>query len=61
MILSCFLFFDNCEFFLDYEQIYRTTAATFPYSSSNISGSVFPTSTSPFYTPNLFDVNNVYL
>ena len=48
----------------DYEQIYRSTGA-FPYSSSNISGSVFPssTSTSPpvFYTPNMFDAHNVYL
>ncbi|CAF1354931.1 unnamed protein product [Rotaria sordida] len=48
----------------DYEQIYRSTA-TFPYTSSNVSGSIFSssTSTSPpsFYTPNIFDVHNVYL
>ncbi|UJR21451.1 hypothetical protein I4U23_024536 [Adineta vaga] len=48
----------------DYEQIYRSTA-TFPYPSSNVSAPVFPQSTSnsssTFYTPNMFDVHNVYL
>ncbi|CAF0932449.1 unnamed protein product [Adineta steineri] len=48
----------------DYEQIYRSTA-TFPYPPSNVSAPVFPPSTSnpssSFYTPNMFDVHNVYL
>ncbi|CAF2412591.1 unnamed protein product [Rotaria sp. Silwood2] len=48
----------------DYEQMYRSTA-TFPYTSSNVSGSIFSSSTSTsspsFYTPNIFDVHNVYL
>ncbi|CAF0892513.1 unnamed protein product [Rotaria sp. Silwood1] len=48
----------------DYEQIYRPTV-TFPYTSSNVSGSIFSSSTSTasssFYTPNIFDVHNVYL
>ncbi|CAF1560533.1 unnamed protein product, partial [Adineta ricciae] len=48
----------------DYEQIYRSTT-TFPYPPSNVSGPVFPpstsTSSSTFYTPNMFDVHNVYL
>ncbi|CAF1145304.1 unnamed protein product [Adineta ricciae] len=56
----------------DYEQIYRSTG-TFPYSSTNastmmMSGQVLPPppatathSSSPFYTPNMFDVHNVYL
>ena len=63
------------KFFLDYEQIYRSTAANFSYSpvnSNNImmSGQVLPppppptsstTSSSPFYTPNMFDMHNIYL
>jgi hypothetical protein len=59
---------------LDYEQIYRSTG-TFPYSSANSNNMMMPTqvlappppptatssSSSSFYTPNVFDVHNVYL
>lgn len=58
------LYFYLFSFYLDYEQIYRSTTS-FPYPPSNVSGPVFPPSTSTpsstFYTPNMFDVHNVYL
>ncbi|CAF0823264.1 unnamed protein product [Rotaria sp. Silwood1] len=56
----------------DYEQIYRSTG-NFPYASTNsnnimMHGQVLPPpppaatpSSSSFYTPNIFDVHNVYL
>ncbi|CAF3259183.1 unnamed protein product [Rotaria socialis] len=58
----------------DYEQIYRS-AGNFPYSSTNpnnimMHGQVLPppppstaapSSSSSFYTPNIFDVHNVYM
>ncbi|CAF3675758.1 unnamed protein product [Rotaria socialis] len=46
----------------DYEYFHRSTA-TFPYSSSNISGPIFSSqaSSSSFYTPNMFDARNIYL
>jgi hypothetical protein len=62
----------NLFLYLDYEQIYRSTG-TFPYGSTNpnnmmMSGQLLPpppppatASSSPFYTPNMFDVHNVYL
>ncbi|CAF1608984.1 unnamed protein product, partial [Rotaria magnacalcarata] len=59
--------------YLDYEQLYRS-AGNFPYSSTNpnhimMHGQVLPPpppstaapSSSSFYTPNIFDVHNVYL